>query len=304
MRRGLIGGAVPIGYRWVALLVLVFSIWVCMAGADAQGGRVDHVFIVSIDGLRPDVLIRAQTPNIDNLLKVGSYTWAAQTVQPSVTLPSHCSMVTGVTPQRHGVTWNDYQPGRGALPVPTVFTIAKAHGLTSAIVVAKEKLQTLALDRSVDTVRVVAGNAVQVAQAAAGDIEARQPSVVLVHFADVDGAGHGSGWGSNAQVAATQTCDQGLGLLLGAIHRSGLAARSVMIVTSDHGGHGRGHGTDQAIDMTIPWICAGTGVAAGQEIRTRVTVCDTAAMALYAIGIVPPADWDGHVVPGVFPRRG
>jgi predicted AlkP superfamily pyrophosphatase or phosphodiesterase len=213
-------------------------------------------------------------------------------------------MLTGVTPDIHGVTWNDYRPDRGALPVPTVFTIARANGLTTAMVVAKEKLRTLALDGSVGIVEVVAGDAVQVATVAARYIESAQPNLFFVHFADPDGAGHQSGWGSAAQVASLERCDRAIGVLLGAIQRAGIASQSVMIVTADHGGEGKSHDKGTPLCRTIPWICAGTGVATRHELRDQVSTCDTAAMALWALGIRPPAGWTGRVLPGVFPRRG
>lgn len=287
---------------WVAVAALLM-VTVFIGMADAQAGRVEHVFIVSLDGLRPDVLAKARTPNIDNLVLVGSYSWTAQTVLPSVTLPSHVSMLTGVLPEIHGVTWNDYRPARGPIPVPTIFTIAHSSGLSTAMVVAKDKLQTLALDGSLDYAEVVGGDAMTVAQAASRPIEASRPNLFWIHFADPDAAGHRSGWGSDAQVRSAEACDRGVGILLGAIHRAGIANTSVMIVTADHGGHGDGHGSDSEADRTIPWIIAGTGVTANKKIQERVSTCDTAAMALWALGVQPPADWYGRVIPGVFPTR-
>ena len=47
------------------------------------------VAIISIDGLRADALVEAGAPNIQALAGRGAYTWRAQTILPSTTLPSH-----------------------------------------------------------------------------------------------------------------------------------------------------------------------------------------------------------------------
>src|SRR6476660_1162779 len=58
----------------------------------------EHVLLISIDGCRPDVLLRAKTPNVHKLVESGSYTFWARTIPPAITLPAHASMITGVTP--------------------------------------------------------------------------------------------------------------------------------------------------------------------------------------------------------------
>src|SRR5688572_29357049 len=64
------------------------------AAAQVAVPRAERVVIISIDGLRPDLLIQANVPNIRGLLKVGSYTFWARTVPEGYTLPAHASMLT------------------------------------------------------------------------------------------------------------------------------------------------------------------------------------------------------------------
>src|SRR5262249_29251448 len=61
------------------------------------------VAILSVDGLRGDAPTQTPTPNIYGLTRRGAYTWKAQTVFPSMTLPAHTSMLTGFLPTAHGV---------------------------------------------------------------------------------------------------------------------------------------------------------------------------------------------------------
>jgi len=285
------------------LLLIAALLCIAMSGASGQPTGVEHVFIVAVDGHRPDVLRNADTPNIDNLIGVGAYSWSARTISPSVTLPAHCSMVSGLLPEGHGVTWNSHRPSEGPLGVRTIFDIARERGLSTAAFVTKEKLRLIAPPEAVDAcvASVVAAEAA--AATAANHIAQHRPNLCLLHLSDVDSAGHAHGWGSPEQHAAMASCDRAVGLLLGGIHRAGIAGKSVMIVTSDHGGQGTGHVGSGSLDMTIPWLCAGTGVSVRHEIDVPVSICDTAAMALWALGIAPPDDWVGRIIPGVFPRR-
>ena len=73
-----------------------------------------------------------------------------------------------------------------------------------------------------------------------------------------------------------------------------------VIVTADHGGHGRTHGTELAEDITIPWIVWGEGVRVGAELPVGVRTTDTAATALWLLGVAVPTDWSGHPVTAAF----
>src|SRR4051812_34808613 len=78
------------------------------------GGRpvpaIRHAIIISIDGGRPDVLLRANMPSLRKLMETGCFSFWAQTIPMSITLPSHTSMLTGVSAERHGVMWNSDLP--------------------------------------------------------------------------------------------------------------------------------------------------------------------------------------------------
>ena len=66
------------------------------------------VVIMSVDGLRGDAPTQTPAPNIYGLTRRGAYTWKAQTVYPSMTLPAHTSMLTGFPPTDHHILWDTY----------------------------------------------------------------------------------------------------------------------------------------------------------------------------------------------------
>jgi arylsulfatase A-like enzyme len=109
--------------------------------------RAERVVVISIDGLRPDAIEKAPAPNLLRLIERGAYCAKAQTIRPSVTLPSHTSMLSGLEYRRHGVTWNGWRPGH--FGHPTVFSVAAQAGLGTAMFFAKEKFRYLAHPQAV-----------------------------------------------------------------------------------------------------------------------------------------------------------
>lgn len=83
-----------------------FAALACSAGAFAQSSK--HVILVSIDGFRPDFYLDKSwpTPNLQELMNSGSYANGVRCIFPSVTYPSHTTLITGAFPAKHGITYN------------------------------------------------------------------------------------------------------------------------------------------------------------------------------------------------------
>jgi phosphopentomutase len=126
--------------------------------------------------------------------------------------------------------------------------------------------------------------------------------VLFVHLSDPDRAGHHDGWMSPAYGRAVRTTDVALARLLLAAERAYGATNFSMIVTADHGGHDRDHGSDDPRDVTIPWIAWGRGVEPGQLLGPSVRTMDTAATLLWLLGIPEPSDWSGSPILAAFSR--
>src|SRR5690606_10390584 len=67
----------------------------------------DHVIVISIDGLRADAIEKAGATTLQRLMREEAHSLEAETILPRITLPSPTSMLTGATPEMHGVLWND-----------------------------------------------------------------------------------------------------------------------------------------------------------------------------------------------------
>ncbi|GMW02209.1 MAG: phosphodiesterase [Candidatus Hydrogenedentota bacterium] len=281
-----------------------FSLFVVIALfpviANAQTPRAEHVFIISFDGGKPAVMKESDMPFTMDRAAHGAVTWNAQTVFPSITLISHTSMLTGVGPEKHGVRWNNWSPDLGLIAVPTAFALAEKAGKSTALIAAKEKFNHLNRPGEINGFAVIEEKAPIVAAVAAAYIEKAKPNLCFIHFKDSDSAGHRYGWGSPEQIQSFADEDAGLKTINDAILSAGIADMSVVIVSADHGGHDKTHGSDSPEDMTIPWIVWGKGVKSGTTIEVPVTTYDTAATALWLLGIAIPTEWDGKPVEAAF----
>jgi predicted AlkP superfamily pyrophosphatase or phosphodiesterase len=256
------------------------------------------VLILSIDGLRPDVISLAPMPNLLNLMQSSAYTLNAQTVYPSVTLISHASMLTGLCPSKHGVDWNDYIPERGYAIGTDLFDIAHAAGFQTDMFVGKKKLLQLTEPESLDQFVYVNDRESMIVD----QLIAAFPQdfgVLFIHFPLVDGMGHDYGWLSSQQLNVAFRADEAFGRLLAELDARNLRGETLIIVTADHGGHDTSHGSSLPEDMTIPWIASGPSIQP-KPLTTTVHTMDTAATAAFALGLDIPLEWDGVPVYEVF----
>ena len=297
----------------VAILLLVL-LGACARSAErpvprpVPFGRVaSHVLIISIDGLRPDAIERFGAPTLGRLVQEGSFAAGAQTVLPSTTLPSHASMLTGVEPAVHGITWNtDRVAERGYVRVPTVFGLARAAGLRTAAFFGKSKLHHVHPPATLDHVELLDGRASwrrsseRTAQLFGRHLERERPNLVFVHFGEADQAGHLFGWMGRLYGEAVLEADAAVAAVLEQADARFGRGEYTVIVTADHGGHGRTHGTGQPEDTTIPWIAWGKGVRAGTRLSFGVRTTDTAATVLWLLGIPVPPEWSGYPVTQAF----
>lgn len=109
-----------------------------------QESKVEHVVIVSIDGLRPEFYRGDyETPAMKEMARDGAHAKAVESVYPSVTYAAHASIVTGVRPWKHGIYANTLWTERGStrdwywyakdLKARTLWQAAREKGLKVAI---------------------------------------------------------------------------------------------------------------------------------------------------------------------------
>lgn len=119
--------------------------------AQAQQAAASHVFIISVDGMVPDYYtaperLGLRMPNLLKLKNGGAYAEGMEGVYPTVTYPSHTTLVTGLRPAAHGIVQNRiFEPPTApqtrawywyanALKTDTLWTLAKKAGMVTAAV--------------------------------------------------------------------------------------------------------------------------------------------------------------------------
>jgi len=119
-----------------------------LVSALPSAASAEPVLLISIDGLQPDDVIEADNrgidiPNLKRFITQGSYAQGVRGVLPTVTYPSHATLITGVSPSRHGIFGNNsfdpLQINQGGwywyatdFRVPTLWDIAAKAKLTTA----------------------------------------------------------------------------------------------------------------------------------------------------------------------------
>jgi predicted AlkP superfamily pyrophosphatase or phosphodiesterase len=271
-----------------------------------MNGLTRHVILVSIDGLRPDAIAAFKAPTLSKLIEEGSYTLSATTILPSKTLPSHTSMLSGQPPSVHGVSWNrGLSLNRKSISTPTVFGVLHSLGYVTAAFFSKAKFGDLQKPGTLDYSQAPGGLwGAWSAERTLNDIDrylaSELPHFMFIHLAEVDRAGHDSGWMSEKYGNAVRVVDAAIARLLTTAETRFGSGAFTLIVTSDHGGHNRDHGSDDPRDVTIPWIAWGKGVQPG-EILQPVKTVDTASTVLWMFR-VPETDWAGEPITAAFQR--
>jgi predicted AlkP superfamily pyrophosphatase or phosphodiesterase len=146
---------------------LICLIAVAMAAPAVRAQPARHVILVTIDGGAAYHLYNQELriPNIRELIDRGTWVASSETVFPSVTHPSHTTIVTGVEPRLHGVTDNTMvnrrtgesfpatnKPRKEIVRVPTIFDAAKKAGLSTAAFFWPETLEDPSIDHNIPEV--------------------------------------------------------------------------------------------------------------------------------------------------------
>ena len=261
-----------------------------------------RVLLVTIDGLRADILLRANAPHVRGLMAAGSFTMWARTVPECYTLPAHVSILTGVSPQKHGVEWNDHI--EEAFPLfPTLFEVSKRAGLSTAMVTGKTKFIAVDKPGTIDwkfLPRDEPNPDAIVAQQAVVILRRHRPRVMFVHLADADVVGHTVGWGTPEQLRFIEEADRQVGVVLAEVSRLGLADSTLVILTSDHGGAGLEHGPDDPRSRHVPWVVSGPGVRRDFDLTRfpdlAVETMDTFATACAFLNLPIERPVEGNVL--------
>ena len=249
-----------------------------------------RTLLILVDGMRPDALANVQTAQ--NILQNASYTLEAKTVMPSVTLPCHMSLFHSVDPSRHGTTTNVYTPQ--VRPIKGLCEVLLTNKKKSAFFYNWEEIRDLSRPNSLTYSFFCKGR--DMGYDAANDLvtatavkylNENDVDFAFIYFGFTDAAGHKYGWMSDEYMEAMENSWKNIRILI-----DSLPEDYTVIITADHGGHERSHGTELPEDMTIPVIIKGAQFAPGKELGT-VSIKDLAPTVVKLLDVEPDEEWEG-----------
>ncbi len=251
------------------------------------------VMLILVDGMRPDAL--ADIPAAQELARRSAHTLSARTVYPSVTLPCHMSLFHSVDPQRHGTTTNTHTPQ--VRPIDGLCDVLKAGKKSCGMFYNWEELRDLsrpgALKRGVYVSGAQYGYETANAMVEAAALESLRTDkldFMFVYLGWSDEAGHDSGWMSEEYLRAVRASWDAIDRL-----KAAAGDEYTVIVTADHGGHDRTHGTTMDEDMTIPLFLHGPAFTPGAAIP-EASIKDIAPTICRLLGVESSGDWDGKAL--------
>jgi predicted AlkP superfamily pyrophosphatase or phosphodiesterase len=256
------------------LAILFFALFITIGQLVAQTAK--HVIFLTIDGFRPDFYLDSgwQTPNLHMLMKDGAYAKGVNSVFPSMTYPSHTTIVTGVQPAQHGIYYNNIFTPDGArqqpywqdssIHVPTIWKAAKDKGMTVASLywpvsanapvdynipdiggLGDEIREQYSLPKGFyaevkkevfgGVDKIDHGKNQNIAKIAAYIIKKSKPELMTIHVFSVDGAAHAVGRNGTQVQEAVADADAAVGIIMEALKAAGIWENTVLLIGGDHG---------------------------------------------------------------------
>lgn len=238
-------------------VVLAALAGLALAGSPALAQDRRPLILISIDGFRAEYLERGLTPTLGALAEGGVRARAMRPSFPVNTYPNHYSLVTGLRPDRHGLTdntmidaarpgvkfsmgardqvqdrfwWDGGEPiwvtaERQGVKAASLFwpgSEAPVHGVRPSIwQLYDETLPAFdRVDRLLGWLDLPAGE---------------RPGLMALYFETVDTIGHHEGPDSPELNAAVRTVDLSLARLVAGLKARGLLDQVNIVIVSDHG---------------------------------------------------------------------
>lgn len=263
-----------------------------------------YVAVIGVDGMGA-FNKECNTPEMDGIFENGATTYSALSIDPTISAQNWGAMLLGSDPMVHKLTngivssqeyGNDALPSvfkyiRDARPDAYLASYVNWNPINYGIIEHNLGVDFYSCGKDGDLTEKII------------ECVAKKPEFLFVQFDDVDGAGHGGGYGSKRHLAQIEYSDKLIGRIYNAYSEAGILNDTLFIVTADHGGIRTGHGGYADTEKYIFIGASGKYVKPG-EIGFAKTK-DIAAIVLYAMGIEVPeyneSGFSGQVPFGIFP---
>jgi len=269
-----------------------------------------HVIVLGFDGLGARFMRSGRTPVMDRLADEGAWTLESRSILPSSSACNWHSFFTCSASEQHG--FNDWGTRVPVMPpsqtlssgfYPDIFAICRLLRPKAEIgFVYQWQGIPFCIDTNVCS-RVARTNPDlystktfrEATDLACSYIREKRPSLLTVCYGIPDGVGHEFGWGSTQYLAEVSNCDAQVAKILDVLTAEKMLQDTVLVIFSDHGGKGKGHGGASPEEMLRPSIFWGKGVKRGYRMPYGGAIYDDGATVAALLGIVdPPVAWIGR----------
>lgn len=325
--------------RFSGLLASVcFCVHLAFVGvaSPASAQQADHILLFVLEGIKSSTIQAGKTPHLQKLAKEGVVSWTAQSITPPLTVSAMASLLTGLPVAKHriGASWEKYDFARSFMRAPTVFDYMDlAGGRDSGVFLMDERLYQLIrpeiyVDSQVcgytkpqctpETVSVYIKDFLKkvTSEGGYGFRLFGVPNLLLAHFPTAARIGQKYGWNSKKYHAAIQSIDAAIDLTMNAYREIGVLDQTMVIVTGLNSGplhppSTNGHApsastkekNSEQLDATIPWIAWGTNVKHGHAISRPISLLDTGATIMYALGLETHTEWESQAIEEIFKSK-
>ena len=261
-------------------------------------GQNKKLLFIGIDGCRPDALTQAQTPNIDGLINDGIYinnALCSINGQPTVSGPGWSTMITGVWYDKHGVSDNSFSGSNfDEYPPFNVLLEESGQEYHTASFIMWTPIHTQIFSSTMDYNELHSTYDGSVAQGAADYMSTPNVDVIFLDFDDVDIAGHSYGFSPEVDqyIDAIENVDGYIGWVIDSMENRPTFQNEdwLIMITSDHGGIGYGHGGQTIEERQIPIIMSGTLVSE-ETIPEQSYLTNLVSTVLNYFGIENNCEW-------------
>jgi predicted AlkP superfamily pyrophosphatase or phosphodiesterase len=274
-----------------------------------------RVLAIGVDGMRPDALATAKTSHFDRLIREGAYLIDTQILSDryensdTSSGPGWSSILTGVWADKHGVNDNSFQ-GKNYEQFPHFFVRlkeVKPDATTASFVnwvpIEDHIVEGADVHRAYhpegdakyeDADRKVAADAMK-------HIDQHVPDATFVYFGQIDETGHSYGFHPTVKeyVEAIERVDAHVGQLLQSVDKHRDGNDWLILVTTDHGGEGTGHGGGhQQPTVRNVFLIVSEAAAVAGKLEQPSYLVDYPVTALTHLGVKLKDEWklDGRAV--------
>ena len=296
-------------------------------------GQANHVLLFVLQGVNQEAIEGDDMPVLKKWAKEGSAKLNAQTISPPLTVPAMATLLTGDPVAKHRVNheWETYDFSRSFLRSPTMFDyLDLAGGVDTALFIMDERfyqlsrpeiyvdLQTCGKAKPQCNPETVVTHIEDylnkvTSRGGYGFRIFTVPGLMVVHLPAPLDAALKRGWDSKAYKKALAKVDKAMGDVLKLYDRHKVLDQTMVIVTGlngqemDKSGHENGSsGSSHKQDHSVPWIAWGANVKTGHQIQAPVSIMDTGATVMEALGLETHTEWQSKAIKEIFvttPKR-